>query len=109
MIRQLSLTLALFFCVGIGSAARAQGPRIVYGAPVYVQSSAPAAISPVPVYPYSYYAAVWGNAREYVPYNSGDAWPYYGQPYGHTYDRWSWATLSGSNASPARYFYPPVR
>ena len=61
-----------------------------------------------PAFPYSYYVALPGPARQYVPYGPLDQFPFYGTPYGQPYDPWSWATLAGSNA-PARYFYPPVR
>src|SRR5690349_14292159 len=45
-------------------------------------------------YPYSYYAAFPYPAREYVPYGSNDLFPFYGRPYGHPYDRWSWQYMS---------------
>jgi hypothetical protein len=63
------------------------------------------------VRPYSYYAAVPPTPpREYVDYgNSGFA--FYGRPYGHVYDRWSWTAMSNApyGGVLARYYYPPVR
>lgn len=77
----------------------------IFGGPVY-------GISGVPdggvVYPYSYAVTAPLPARGYVGYGSNDLFPYYGRPYGHAYDRYSWSTLSGSG-SMARYYYPPVR
>lgn len=75
-------------------------------------SSAPVVSVPAPepgrVFPYSYYAAFPGPAREYVPYGNNDTFRYTGQAYGYPYDRWSWSYMSGEN-SLARYYYPPVR
>src|SRR5262249_52862408 len=51
--------------------------------------------SPAYHWPYSYYAAWPGPARSYVPYGPGDQFPFYGQPYGHPYDRWSWSYMRG--------------
>jgi hypothetical protein len=56
---------------------------------------------------YSYYAAPGVAAREYV---GPPEFPFYGRPYGHPTDRWSWANLSaGPQGSLARYYYAPVR
>jgi hypothetical protein len=60
-----------------------------------------------PTPPYSYYAAFPEPARYYVGYGGND-FPFYGQAYGHAYDRFSWSTLSGANRLD-RYYYPPVR
>jgi hypothetical protein len=62
------------------------------------------------VAPYSYYVAVpFGMpARLYVGYGAND-FPFYGQPYGHSYDRWTWPYLNSSvDARLVRYYYPPV-
>ena len=61
------------------------------------------------VSPYSYYAAIPpAPARIYVDYaNSG--FNFYGRPYGHPNDRWSWAALNSSQNLLDRYYYPPVR
>jgi hypothetical protein len=61
--------------------------------------------------PYSYYAAIPPMpARIYVGYGDTDEFPFYGRPYGHVYDRWSWASMSNYNQGVlARYYYPPVR
>jgi hypothetical protein len=62
-----------------------------------------------PIWPYSYYAAWPGPARGYVPYGPSDQFAFYGQPYGHAYDRWTWAYMGGGyNRSLARYYYPPI-
>ena len=62
--------------------------------------------------PYSYYAA-WPNwpARGYVGYGPNDIFPFYGRPYGHAYDLWTWPSLSESYYGGVlnRYYYPPVR
>ena len=59
--------------------------------------------------PYSY--QVLPNAypkRHYSGYGTND-FPFYGQPYGHSYDAWTWPYLSGGyNRGMARYFYPPL-
>jgi hypothetical protein len=59
--------------------------------------------------PYSYYAALPpAPARIYVDYaNSG--FNFYGKPYGHPNDRWSWSAMSSDQGSMNRYYYPPVR
>jgi hypothetical protein len=60
------------------------------------------------VAPYSYYAAFPYPARGYVGYGAND-FPFYGHPYGHPYDPWSWTTLSGGAYGVlARYYYPPL-
>lgn len=66
---------------------------------VYVQRVVP---------PYSYFAAEPLPAREYVSGFGANNFPFYGQPYGHPYDRWSWGYLSGTSRLD-RYYYPPVR
>ncbi len=63
----------------------------------------------VRTFPYSYYTAFPARAREYVPYGPNDSFPFYGNPYGKPYDRWTWDSMSlGSNAM-QRYYYPPLR
>jgi hypothetical protein len=60
--------------------------------------------------PYSYYAAFPFPARGYVGYGPSDQFPFYGNPYGYPYDRWTWANLSASPfGGLARYYYAPVR
>lgn len=64
-------------------------------------------LTPTPVYPvlpggawaapyvppYSYYAAVYPYpARIYIGYFSNDM-PFYGTPYGHPYDLWTWPEM----------------
>ncbi len=74
--------------------------------------AAPTAATPsnVTVAPYSYYAAPPGtHARTYVGYGASDIFPFYGQPYGHPGDRWSWTSMSSYPSSTlVRYYYPPV-
>jgi hypothetical protein len=73
------------------------------------RTMATASYSPAYVPPYSYYAAWPWPARGYVPYGPGDQFPFYGQPYGHPYDRWTWPYLGGGyNRYLARYYYPPI-
>lgn len=76
-------------------------PRVVAPA-VWVQ--APPGYQPV----YSYY--VTQPARIYAGMGSND-FPFYGQVYGHPYDRWTWANLSAQPYGGIlnRYYYPPVR
>ncbi len=74
-----------------------------------VVMSMPSSSQPGQVFPYSYYAAFPGPAREYVPYGNNDLFGFGGQAYGHPYDRWSWSYLSGYPNTLARYYYPPVR
>ncbi|MFO0950049.1 MAG: hypothetical protein U0835_02645 [Isosphaeraceae bacterium] len=64
--------------------------------------------------PYSYYAAIPPvSPRGYVGYvNPSDSgFAFYGRPYGHPYDRWSWDALSTApyGGVLAKYYYPPVR
>ena len=70
-------------------------------APVYGSTNLPGGFT------YSYYGSWSGEPRVYQSYGPSDPFPYYGQPYGHAYDRYSWAAMSGENRL-ARYFYPPV-
>jgi hypothetical protein len=59
--------------------------------------------------PYSYYAAFPRPARGYVGWGSND-YPFYGKPYGHAYDAWTWTyMISDPYRGLARYYYPPVR
>jgi hypothetical protein len=100
----------------MGSATQAQmGARTFVGAggPVQLTPSYPS--QPWSVYSapaartfhYSYYAAPGQPAREYV---GPAAFPFYGKPYGHPNDRWSWAYLSdGYQGTLTRYYYAPVR
>ena len=62
--------------------------------------------------PYSYYAAwPYWPARGYVGYGWNDIFPYYGRPYGHPYDLWTWPYMSETvyGGALARYFYPPLQ
>ncbi len=116
--------LALSAAIVIGTNAEAQvvapGPTIVgteyvVGAPYpghnagvaipYYGASFTGAYRP----PYSYYAAPYPlPARYYVGYGAND-YPFYGRPYGHASDPWTWQYLSGGGQrSLARYFYPPL-
>jgi len=93
------------------------GPRVFTGpggpttlTPGYGYSSSYAAPASVPgqVKPYSYYVLPSGvPSREY----SGEptVFPFYGKPYGHPYDRWTWTYMTGPNDSVlSRYYYPPL-
>jgi hypothetical protein len=109
-----------------GSSARAGGwPSMHWGRSAGYTVSAPApapavvgggaygmGAGPAATYPYSYWAAWPGPAREYVGYGAAyggsDGFAFYGSPYGHANDKWTWQALSGQNAL-ARYYYPPVR
>jgi hypothetical protein len=109
-IKRWILVAVVFGSLVMAGAARAQDRFThpvggsVYPAPVVV-TSVP---QPGPVFPYSYWAAWPQPARAYVAYGANDIFPYGGRPYGHAYDRFSWATLAGSGDL-ARYYYPPVR
>jgi len=91
--------------------SRSQAQEIVYqgtfgGGQVV---AAPVTFDPANVPPYSYYAAYPRPARHYVGLGTND-FPFYGNPYGHPTDRWSWAAMSTNPGGPlARYYYPPVR
>src|SRR5262249_50263523 len=58
--------------------------------------------------PYSYWAAYPYPARTYVGYGTND-FPFYGRPYGHPYDAWSWTYMGDPYRGLAKYYYPPVR
>ena len=63
--------------------------------------------STAPTFHYSYYFAPGLPAREYV---GPPEFPFYGKPYGHPNDRWSWGALSGGyQGTLSRYYYAPVR
>jgi hypothetical protein len=113
----LAAGLALGWLGGGGGESRAQvvagpWPSATWDAPAVVAGPSPWAYGGDVVearFSYSYPAAYPFPAREYVPYGSGDGYPFYGDPYGHPYDRWTWTNLSGAGSQPARYYYPPVR
>jgi hypothetical protein len=125
-----ALAMAAVLVVFLGNRVEAQVLRgSVVGARTFVGAGGPVALTPgtatyttlygssssttggisgyIP--PYSYYAAIPpAPARIYVDYgNSG--FNYYGRPYGHPNDRWSWAALGSSQNLLDRYYYPPVR
>ncbi len=71
--------------------------------------SAPVVLPAGTPFPYSTASATrMQPARWYVSYGGDDPYPFYGTPYGHAYDRYTWGALSGES-SLNRYFYPPVR
>lgn len=94
------------------------GPRVFVGAggPVTLTpgsgygasyGSVPGSYAPAAPLPYSYYGVPsWQPARIY----EGPAvFPFYGRPYGHPYDHWTWPYISGgADANLARYYYPPL-
>jgi hypothetical protein len=125
--RRFAFALLVVGALAVGSSARAGGwPSSRWGHGGHVVSApAPASApvtpyggaygmgaAPAPTYPYSYWAAWPGPAREYVGYGASyggsDGFAFYGSPYGHANDKWTWQALSGQNAL-ARYYYPPVR
>jgi len=63
-----------------------------------------------PAYQYSYYAVPnrVGPARGYVGFGQSD-FPFYGQPYGHPYDPWTWPYMANNGRGLARYYDPPVK
>ena len=72
-------------------------------------TSGPELIDPnPPARPYSYYVAQPGTARGYYGYGQ-DGFPYYGRPYGHPYDPWTWPYMTDSfQNSLHHYYYPPI-
>ena len=81
--------------------SRAWSSAPAVGGPVYESSAY--------VPPYSYYVTYPWPARGYVPYGLNDGFPFYGRPYGHAYDRWTWYHMGGgSSRYLARYYYPPI-
>lgn len=95
-----------------GLASTAQGQSMPYPPSLisdpYVGGSPGPAFVPQYSY-YSYYVVSPLPARGYVGYGPGDAFPYYGQPYGHAYDAWTWEGMGGALGNRQRFFYPPVR
>ncbi len=90
-----------------GSRAEAQvyagtyAPSVTYSS-AYVPPAASTAVKP-----YSYYvlpASV--PSRVYVGPNE---FPFYGRPYGHVYDRWTWQYMNEPYyGGMARYYYPAL-
>ena len=76
----------------------------------YSSLSAQPNVTPTaPLYHYSYYASPPFQARTYQGYGSDD-FPFYGVPYGHPYDPWTWPYMSGAySRGLARYYDPPVK
>lgn len=124
----LKKSIPLFvLAVVAGSAAEAQvirgglgGPKMFVGAggpvtltPGYGYGNAATAgeyapaNGPAYVPPYSYYAVP--PAYPARVYQGPDVFPFYGRPYGHPFDRWTWPYISGgADANLARYYYPPL-
>lgn len=102
--------LAVLAVFGLTSSAQAQRmayPPALTADPFPGGSPGPAF---VPQYGhYSYYMVAPLPARGYVGYGDADIFPYYGQPYGHAYDLWTWDGMSGPLVNRQRFFYPPVR
>jgi hypothetical protein len=92
---------------GAGGPVAVSGPS--YVVEPWAASPTVAAWPTQPAFTYSYATAFPNPARQYVPYGSGDIFPYDGQAYGHPYERWSWTHLAGYNELLSRYYYPPVR
>lgn len=92
------------------SDARAQGYVTTYRSAYHPPSvdAYPAGYVP----PYSYWAAPAPYpARQYVGLGPTDDFAYFGRPYGHAYDSWTWSYLSGPpyyGGSLNRYYYPPL-
>jgi len=117
MIRPIAALLTL---AGIVSASEADAQYVIrqpYTSPspmagVTYSSYYAGSVATVPtarVYSYSYYTLSPLPARTYVGYRA-DEFPFYGAPYGHPYDPWTWPMMSGSyNRGLARYYDPPVK
>ena len=87
----------------------ARGTVAQSGRPQATAGGAASSAATPRVYPYSYYASRGLPARTYVGYGDND-FPFYGSPYGHPYDAWTFSTLSGSYGQGlARYYDPPVK
>jgi hypothetical protein len=112
--------------IGGASSAKAQVGGGVFGPRVFTGPGGPVTLTPgyvtpssVTVYssayvpaggvvkPYSYYVLPPSiPSREYV---GPPDFAFYGQPYGHVYDRWTWSYMSTApNGVLARYYYPPL-
>ncbi len=62
-----------------------------------------------PLYHYSYYVTPPSPPRTYQGYGTND-FPFYGVPYGHPYDPWTWPYMSDAySRGLARYYDPPVK
>lgn len=107
---------------GVGSAEAQVVSRGVFGPRQFVGPGGPVTLTPgygavtyssayvapgAVVKPYSYYVLPAGvPSREYV---GPAAFPFYGRPYGHPYDRWTWTYMSTAGYGElARYYYPPL-
>jgi hypothetical protein len=91
-----------------GTAFTQAAPSSTSAPSVATYSSPMAQPAPSRIYSYSYYASPQ-PARTYVGYGADD-FPFYGVPYGHPYDPWTWPYMTGSyNRGLARYYDPPVK
>ncbi|MCA1685344.1 MAG: hypothetical protein LC745_05055 [Planctomycetia bacterium] len=117
------IAVAVLAAHAVASSAEAQlirgvigGPRVFVGpgGPVtltpgygYSPATVAPATTPATVAPYSYY--VLPSTVPSRTYIGPSEFPFYGRPYGHPYDRWTWPYISGGpNADLARYYYPPL-
>jgi hypothetical protein len=115
MMRTVIASIVVAACILIASESKAQ--VVVGGTPwgysqVVVGGPYTGAFSGSFVPPYSYYAAYphgyW--PRSYVGYGANDIFPFYGKPYGHPSDAWTWPYMSVPPWGGAlnRYYYPPL-
>ena len=90
------------------SVVTSPGPPAAAG---YTYSSGYSGVSAqptAPVYHYSYYVSPPLRARDYQGFGTND-FPFYGAPYGHPYDPWTWPYMSDAySRGLARYYDPPV-
>ena len=99
--KTLLAALTVAAVVALAPAADAQ----VIARPVLIDF--PLRRTPARLIPYSYFAAFPEPARQYVGF--GNDFPFYGRPYGHPYDRWTWQYLGNANVEAlTSYDYPPV-
>lgn len=105
---------AIAFLAGAGgvisSDAKAQG--FVITNPVMAPARSADVYPSGYVPPYSYWASRGPYpARNYVGLGPTGDFAYYGRPYGHAYDAWTWANLDAPpyyGGQLNRYYYPPL-
>jgi hypothetical protein len=96
---------AIFIAAALWAAPRASA-QVIAPPPAPVWAAVPYRVYPYGVYPaviplwavpeYGYPISIAYNvpARYYVGYGTND-FPFYGRPYGHPYEPWSWPYIGG--------------
>jgi hypothetical protein len=100
-----AIAFAATAVLAMASDASAQGYVTMYRSAYQPPATATYPADYVP--PYSYWAAPAPYPPRLYVGPVGD-FAYFGRPYGHAYDFWTWQSLNYNGAALNRYYYPPL-